>query len=224
MGDFLKRVIVLIAVFIMLFSFSVSAESKFNITPDGEFFTETQKIAEIIGMEKDELLDFCIENDIVYIAVNKDNSKQIRVTSKETDFSKSIVNINGLSEDKINKLLPDIIGIDGVKGEVINKNGQKFIKTELSSNDSGGEYILTEYITVAEKKVYVLSFYTDSKSDTDYTQKTFESFDSPYFVNETKGDNAFQYVIIIAIVVFLAASVFIIITIIRDLKKKETDS
>ena len=98
----LKRIIALIAVFILLFSLTVSADSNINITPDGEFITETEQIAKIIGMDKNELLDFCIENKIVYIAVNKDNSKQIRVTVKENDFSNGIVNINGLSDDKIN--------------------------------------------------------------------------------------------------------------------------
>ncbi len=217
----MKRIIALLAAFLLLFSVTVSAESKISLKPDGEFITETEKIAEIIGMEKDGILDFCIENNIIYIAVNKDNSKQIRVTEKETDFSKSIVNINGLSEENINELLPDIIGIEGVKGEVLNKNGQKFIKTELSSSDSGGEYILTEYITVANKKVYVLSFYTASKTATDYIEKTFKTFESPYFINEINSSIVY---VVIAFAIFLTASVIIVITIIKDLKVKEPDS
>ena len=217
----MKRIIALLAAFLLLFSVTVSAESKISLKPDGEFITETEKIAEIIGMEKDGLLDFCIENNIIYIAVNKDNSKQIRVTVKETDFSKSIVNINGLSEDKINGLLPDIIGIEGVKGKVLNKNGQKFIKTEILSKDSGGDFLITEYITVADKKVYILNFYTNKNADTDYIEKTFESFESPYFVNETNSSITY---VIIAIAIFSVASVIIVITIIKDLKFKEPDS
>jgi hypothetical protein len=216
----LKRIIALIAVFILLFSLTVSADSNINITPDGEFITETEQIAKIIGMDKNELLDFCIENKIVYIAVNKDNSKQIRVTVKENDFSNGIVNINGLSDDKINAVLPDVIGVEGIKGEIINKDGQKFIKTEMSSKDSGGDFILTEYITVANKKVYVLSFYTNKKADTKYIEKTFETLESPNFVVENNG---LFWVVGIAIVIFLFATVFIIITLIRDIKAKKAD-
>jgi hypothetical protein len=216
----LKRIIALIAVFILLFSLTVSADSSINITPDGEFITETEQIAKIIGMDKNELLDFCIENKIVYIAVNKDNSKQIRVTVKENDFSNGIVNINGLSDDKINAVLPDVIGVEGIKGEIINKDGQKFIKTEMSSKDSGGDFILTEYITVANKKVYVLSFYTNKKADTKYIEKTFETLESPNFVVENNG---LFWVVGIAIVIFLFATVFIIITLIRDIKAKKAD-
>ncbi len=216
----MKRIIALIAVFILLFSLTVSADSSINITPDGEFITETEQIAKIIGMDKNELLDFCIENKIVYIAVNKDNSKQIRVTVKENDFSNGIVNINGLSDDKINAVLPDVIGVEGIKGEIINKDGQKFIKTEMSSKDSGGDFILTEYITVANKKVYVLSFYTNKKADTKYIEKTFETFESPNFVVENNG---LFWVVGIAIVIFLFATVFIILTLIRDIKAKKAD-
>lgn len=216
----MKRIIALIAVFILLFSLTVSADSSINITPDGEFITETEQIAKIIGMDKNELLDFCIENKIVYIAVNKDNSKQIRVTVKENDFSNGIVNINGLSDDKINAVLPDVIGVEGIKGEIINKDGQKFIKTEMSSKDSGGDFILTEYITVANKKVYVLSFYTNKKADTKYIEKTFETLESPNFVVENNG---LFWIVGIAIVIFLFATVFIIITLIRDIKAKKAD-
>ena len=216
----MKRIIALIAVFILLFSLTVSADSNINITPDGEFITETEQIAKIIGMDKNELLDFCIENKIVYIAVNKENSKQIRVTVKENDFSNGIVNINGLSDDKINAVLPDVIGVEGIKGEIINKDGQKFIKTEMSSKDSGGDFILTEYITVANKKVYVLSFYTNKKADTKYIEKTFETLESPNFVVENNG---LFWIVGIAIVIFLFASVFIIITLIRDIKLKKAD-
>lgn len=216
----MKRIIALIAVFILLFSLTVSADSSINITPDGEFTTETEQIAKIIGMDKNELLDFCIENKIVYIAVNKDNSKQIRVTVKENDFSNGIVNINGLSDDKINAVLPDVIGVEGIKGEIINKDGQKFIKTEMSSKDSGGDFILTEYITVANKKVYVLSFYTNKKADTKYIEKTFETLESPNFVVENNG---LFWIVGIAIVIFLFATVFIIITLIRDIKAKKAD-
>lgn len=216
----MKRIIALIAVFILLFSLTVSADSSINITPDGEFITETEQIAKIIGMDKNELLDFCIENKIVYIAVNKDNSKQIRVTVKENDFSNGIVNINGLSDDKINAVLPDVIGVEGIKGEIINKDGQKFIKTEMSSKDSGGDFILTEYITVANKKVYVLSFYTNKKADTKYIEKTFETLESPNFVVENNG---LFWIVGIAIVIFLFATVFIILTLIRDIKAKKAD-
>jgi hypothetical protein len=216
----LKRIIALIAVFILLFSLTVSADSSINITPDGEFITETEQIAKIIGMDKNELLDFCIENKMVYIAVNKDNSKQIRVTVKENDFSNGIVNINGLSDDKINAVLPDVIGVEGIKGEIINKDGQKFIKTEMSSKDSGGDFILTEYITVANKKVYVLSFYTNKKADTKYIEKTFETLESPNFVVENNG---LFWIVGIAIVIFLFASIFIILTLIRDIKAKKAD-
>lgn len=221
----MKKGLVLVIALIMLFSFSVSAESVVSIKPEGEFYTDNETIAEVIGMSEDELSDYIEENNIIYIGVNKDNSKQIRVTSHQTDFSNNIININGLSDDKINALLPDIIGIESARGDIINIDGQKFIKTELRSNDSGGDYLLTEFITIADRKVFVLSFYTNADKDTEYIEKTFESYSSPYFVKEKNNENnTLLYIIVAAVVVFVAASVLLVITIIKDIKRKKTDS
>ena len=217
----MKRIIALIVFFILLFSLTVSADSNINLKPGGEFITETEQIAKIIGMEKNELLDFCIENKIVYIAVNNDNSKQIRITVKENEFSKKVVNLNSLSDEEISSyLLLDIIGNGALKGDVINHKGQKFIKTQMLLKDSGGDFIINEFITVADKKVYVLSFYTNKNTDIKYVEKTFETFESSNFVNE---NNSLIWVVAIGIVAFFAASVFIIITLIRDIKIKKAD-
>lgn len=219
----MKRIIALIVVFVLIFSLTVSANSNITIEPKGKFTTETEQIVKITGKDKEGLLDFCIENKIVYMAVNEDNSKQIRVSVKTNDFSESVANINGLSDDKINAVLADIIGVEGIKGEIINRNGQKFIKTEMSSSDSGGDFILTEYITVADKKIYVLSFYTDKNADTKYIAKTFKTFQAPNFANEKIDNNGLVWAVVIAIVILFAAAIFIIITIIRDIKIKKAD-
>ena len=226
MGDFLiKRFVFAVLMICGIFTVCVSADSNISLNAGSEFYVygeESAKAAETLGLSEKELSYYCKENSIEYLAVNKDNSKQVRLTVGHNDFTNSVVNISGLSNDKITSILPQIIGIEGIKGEIINKNGQKFIKTELRTSDSGGEYILTEYITVADKQSYVLSFYTDANTDTDYIEKTFESYTSPYFVNDNAGgNNTLQHIILAAIIIFVIASVIIVLTIIKDLKKNK---
>jgi hypothetical protein len=128
-----------------------------------------------------------------------------------------------MSNDSITALIPDITGVDGAKGEVINKDGQKFVKTQFKTSDSGGEYILTEYFTVADKSTVVLSFYTKLGLDTDYIEKTFNSFNSQLFIVDVDevNNSPFSIVLLVAAGIFGIACVIIFITILRDIKKEK---
>lgn len=224
----IKRVLAIIAVICLCFTINVCAENSVSLTPDGEFYIygqNTPEVAEILGMGTNDLLNYCDQNEIIYLAVNRDNSKQIRIREKSTDFSNSIINITGLSDDKIESLIPAIIGIDNVRGEIVYSGGQKHIKIQLRSKDSGGDYILTEYYTVADRKCYILSFYTNADSDTDYIENTFKTYESPYFVGEQDSAiRGWNYVIIAAIVIFVLCSILVVITIIRDIKKEKNQN
>ena len=204
-------------------------ENAVTIEPYGDFFvygTDSERVAEILGMTADGLDGYVKDNNIIYLAVDEKNSKQIKVDSIATDFSSSVINLSLISNDKINALMPDIIGIEGIKGEIIKKNGQKFIKTQLSSTDSGGGYNVTQYITVADKRVYILNLYNDCDADTEYIEKTFETYNVASFIDQaTQKKDGIKAVIIAATVVFAAISVIIAITIAVDIakSKKEID-
>ncbi len=224
-GDFLiKRVFICLLALLMLAGFTVSAASKTVISPHGDFLDyqkDAKAVAEILNMDKDKLQSFCTENNIRGLWVNRDNTQQIRLADYATDFSNSVINISNFSDDKISELIPEISGIENAKGEIVLKGKQKFIKLQLLSRDSGGDYHLTQYITVANKEVFMLSFYTaaDSNSDYIYVEKTFDSFDSPYFLSEEESKSGnWQIFILAAALIFAAAAVVIGITVIRDIR------
>ena len=111
---------------------SVFAASGFEITAPKDFYSyksgqSSEDTAKILGMTEEELENYCNENGIVFIAANKDNTKQIRISVTESEFSSSIGNLSNLSDDKITALIPDITG--SVGGELLEKDGQRFIKT-----------------------------------------------------------------------------------------------
>ena len=222
----IKRIFLIAFLVLAVFTLTVSA-SEVSLKTNEQFYVygeENEELSKTIGMSETELSDYCKTNDIIYLAVNKENSKQIRVQCSETEFSESVVNISLLSNDKIGELTPLIAGIDNVKGEIIKKNGQKFIKIELSSSDSGGEFIITEYITVADGKEYTLRFYTDKNADMQYIEKTFEKYSSNAFLDDSQPVSVWQFVILAAAVVFAAVTVIIVITIIKDIKKEREET
>lgn len=190
------------------------------------FGEQTDKVCEVLGMEESALQDYCKNNSITYFAVDKDNKRQIKLLCYETDFSNSIINISSMTSDNISVLIPEIVGIENAKGDVITKGEQKFIKTVASTADSGGEYILTTYMTVANRKNYFLNFYTLKGEDTNYTDEIFENYaKSEVFSGEKEQSFNLQRILIfVGFVVFTAVFVFVAITVVRDLKKPKEET
>lgn len=200
----------------------VSAAGKISIDAGDEFSVYGQdsgKAEEILGMSEAELDGYVSQNNIVYLAVNDDNTKQIRLTVAATAFSESTGNLSLLSDSEIKELIPDITGDSAVKGKIIESDGQKFVVSRVSSEDSGGGYTLERYFTVAGDNEYILSFYTSQGVPEDYIESVFESLDSNDFYTE-KDKSPYSYIVIAAIALLFAGGLFIIYTIIRDLTVK----
>ena len=200
----------------------ISATGKISIDAGDEFTVygeDSKKVAEILGMSEAELNEYTRQNNIVYLAVNEDNTKQIRLTVAATAFSESTGNLSLLSDSEIKELIPDITGDSAIKGEITENDGQKFVVSRVSSEDSGGGYTLERYFTVAGDNEYILSFYTSQGVSEDYIKSVFESLDTDDFYTE-KDKSPYSYIVIAAIAVFSAGALFIIYTIIRDLTVK----
>ena len=207
-----------------------AAEDVFKINPYGDFLEYPQdgkEVVKILNTDEESFKEYCALSGVKYFAVNKENTKQIKITVSGTEFSKSIINISKLSDGKIRSLLPDIIGIENAEGEIIERDGQKFIKTRFKTKDSGGDFVLTQYITIADKKNIVLSFYTalDQNEDYIYIEKTFDSFSSLYW-EKTQENSMYTALILVstATIVFGIICILTIVTLIIDLVKQRQEA
>ncbi len=171
---------------------------------------DDKKLAAALSMSEAELLDYCKENDITLLAANKDNSKQITEITRQTEFSKTVKNLAVLSDDEILALTYQLCGLENVKGKVVSKDAYKYLKIEVKSKDSGGEYVLTQYITVKGGKAVTLSFYTQNGVDTDYVDEIFNS--------QFKSVSATKDWLTAALAVLLGVCAVLSVMIVRDLK------
>lgn len=224
----IKRIIVVFCLVLMLLSLPVSAKEKCSVEDfelQGEFYSYSaapDKVAEILGITRQELDNYCKQNNIVLLAVDSQNKKQIRINVYKTDFSNSVINLSKMTDNKIIELIPEITGLQGIKGNIVSQNEQKFLRTELKSKDSGGEYLLTQYITVANKSNYILSFYTHIGEDTEYIVNNFEKYaKSDVFSQQSEKKDYTVYIVAAAFVLFLVTSLIIAISIIVDMKKSK---
>ncbi len=204
----LKKLLIAVTVLTVML---VSVVSALEIGDDFYLYgRDNKKLADVLSMSEAEVSAYCKDNSITLLAVNADNTKQIRETTRETEFSKTVNNLAVLSDGEIADLTHQLCGIENVKGRVIEKDAYKYLKIEVKSKDSGGEYILTQYITVKGGKSVVLSFYTSGGKDTSYTEDIFNS----QFSNTSATKGWLTAALAVLLLICAALSVMIV----RDLK------
>lgn len=213
----------IIAVILFAFVLSINVSAAFNVgdinTPDGFFvYSENpKKVADIVSMTPEKLKQHNEENNIIYFAVNEDNTKSIQLSCQETDFSNSISDLSLLSDTTVKSLIPDITGLNNIQGEIIFHKDLKFVKINIREKNEG--YILTQFFTVTDKKMYILSFITENNGSLDYIDQAF----SPVS-NTDESDSTFRIIVIVATIIFGGVCLVLIFTIVKDLvlRKKET--
>ncbi|MBQ6847959.1 MAG: hypothetical protein IJO62_03470 [Clostridia bacterium] len=217
----MKKIILSLCIILML-SLNVTALTVDQITPDNDFIiysADPDGVAEILKIDNEQLENKIKEQNIKFLAVNKGNTKQIQLTETESEFSNAVGDLSSLSDSNIKSLLPDITGLNNIKGNIVLKDKQKYVNINLKDTASG--YILTQYFTVTDKKLYTLSFYTESGVSTDYIETAFKTSDiiSDEISINTNAKTV-RTVAIIGTVIFGLSFIIILATVIKDLVKK----
>ena len=203
----------------LLFCFDALALSTDIITPDSEFIiysADKERVSEILNTTVSELESTIEKQGFIFLAVNSDNSKQIQMTQTVTDFSNTAGDLSNFSDESILSLLPDITGMKNIKGSVVLKDGQKYAFINLKQEDSG--YILTQYFTVKDKKLYTVTFYTENDVSTDYISTAFPTENNNATVVPANS-NGVKIAVVIGTVVFGIIFAYILYTLIVDFIK-----
>ncbi len=215
------RYFLLTFIILSLLTLNANALSVDQITPSNEFLVysaEPQEVADALNTDLSDLEDKIKTQGILFLATDEDNTRQIQLTSEQNDFSKTVSNLSNLSDSSIRSLLPDITGLENIKGKIVLHGEQKYVRIDLKSE----EYILTQFFTVEDKKLYNLSFYTDVDTSTDYIKSTF-SVKSKVSDNITLKEIPYglKTAVIIGFLLFATAFLIILFTLIKDLLKKD---
>ena len=204
----LKKIACAVVIFCCLFGIRAAADEEFLV-----FGEDNKQISQVLNMSQTELEKYCEDNKITYLAVNADNTKQIRRSEFADAFSQKVTDLSVLGDKEILRLADSLTGFSDVKGEIIKRNALKFLKVELETEDDGGKYVLTQYLTVQDGQKTVLTFYTADGVDRDYIQSAFEK----------QFPEKFNYkpFIIIGIILFAFVSVIVAVLVIKEIRKKE---
>lgn len=165
----IKIIITAVLTFLCIMpAFTVFAASDDYTVKEQDGFTicygdkNLESAAKIMGISKGELSKKFREDDILFVAVNKDNSIQVRLSRYQTELSKKAEDISAFSDDLLNELFPELKN-DNYAKTTIGKT--TFIKNTENLKDSGGDYTSEQYITIKNGYIYQISVYVSEKAD-----------------------------------------------------------
>lgn len=209
----------------LLLSINVSANTKtkeFKIdTPKG--FTEVyhlenlSKAAKILGMSDGELSEFLKKNEITYFAVSNDKSTQIRLSGVEDNFGNTVGEMNNLNNKQLKDLIKTLKKESTAKFSIDTSNGRNYIKSSSLLKDSGGEYTVTQYLTVVNGKTYYLTCYNSGTKTSSEIKSVFSNLIIYDVLDKT---NNLKYIIGLLIVALMLICVGLIVGIYKKLKVK----
>lgn len=205
----------------IIFCSSCAKQKDYNLgVPKGFISAQSDEdlseIARVTGVDKKEIKDYFKEDKIVFMAVNEDNSVQIKLSCFENDYSKAIGSFEYLNAEEIDKY-----AASAVKSgyETVKCNDTSFIFTQSHNKSGEKEYVSSLYITVKNNKFYVLSCYNTGSSPDKAVMNVFNSLE---INSETAAIPVWQTILIsLGIALFTAAAIGIIISFIKDKKLKE---
>lgn len=227
----MKKFLCLIAtaVFLLVGVFPVTAaQSDYSITlPDGfvaaAYGDDLTKLASIFDMNAEGLQRYYDENKVLYLAADKKNTCQITLTCTENEFSQGAVSFSRLSQAELETIAADLAGDSFTNHGIIEgKDGNSYIHLERKLTDSGGDYTVTEYLTVCSSNLFTLSI---SVSQTNSSDIKPASVLAGLKINDkarpSESGNGLMYTVLAAagIAVFSALAVYLIYTVIRDMRR-----
>ncbi|MBE6733178.1 MAG: hypothetical protein E7561_04185 [Ruminococcaceae bacterium] len=195
--------------------FSIDIPDRFTVVTSKDDLSDFSKK---VGISAENLKSYFSDGEYKLLAVDDGNTTQIKLSSKEDEFSKKTINFNNFEEADLITLGESFLTVKDAENEsnitVVKNNDFKFIKIVEAHKDSGGVYTVTQYITVVDGKTYKLSIFIPSDADKQLEQEVFNSF----IIEQNKG---FQFtfshlLIIIAIMLFVALIVLSIVNIVKS--------
>ncbi len=176
-------------------------------------------IADTVGMTSDELGDYFEQNGVLFLAADKDNSMQIRISSYENEFAELVGNLSALDDNEITQVADVLSGDENGDFRIFKGKKYVFILFTEQLTDSGGDYISQQYITVFGGKIYRISVYMPSDKGT----FSFDTIVDTFEINESKTPFPLWLTVlfVLGIAVFASVAVVMVIGIVKERRKSK---
>jgi len=224
------KFLAVIIAFILLLNLNVCAASyEYTIATNDNFTSarsgdDMSAVAKKLNTTSDKLNVYFNENCLLYLAVSDDAKTQIRLAAFADNFSSAAGDISYLTNTQLEEFINTLSVEDENDCELIENRGRKYIVIKDSLVDSGGEYTVTQYITICADRTFYLSCYNQGDDTSDEVKEMFESFEINITQNQKNTFNYLEALILTGILLFSILSIVMIIGIVKSIKRKGTEN
>ena len=230
----------MLTLFALLFAVNASAytdkDKNFSIfVPDS--FTEInsvnvkehQDFLQKINYTTSGFKDYLKKNNIVYYAINKQNGSEIVLKCVSSEFSKNIEDLYLLDNNALDNVAKRLF--DKSDYTVFEKNGTKFLKVSINSNDNGGAFYGSQCFTVKNGLIYSLSMTFGENISDMAAIEIQDSILDGFYINEKSGfswsnfgDIIITVIVTACILLFVAVAGYVVYTFINDVRNKNSSN
>ena len=241
MKNKLLCVTVIFALLLSVFSFVVSADStKTNNTsiavPRGYKYVtpstidENLQLIEEINFSRQDFEKYLLENKIILFAYNSDNKNEI-IVKLDAGVWNSEFDINLLDEESLAKMATTLT--TGLDYEKVTLGEYVFIRTKVNGNDNGGAFNVIRYVTIQKGNLISVEFMFDGEfktANSEFSENVMGTFytqkgtDSNNRIKGVANDVAVKCLIIFAVLAGVCVAVYVVVTLVIDLRKKRNTS
>lgn len=176
----------------------------------------------IFGMEETKFKNYLTENGILLYGFDNNNAFVFELTGEKTDFTESIRDFANIGETDIkdfaDRTLSSLYSIESIAGNTY------IVIDSAFSNDSS--YVTRQYITVKQGTLYIVTFTVPGSSVNKEVGKRINKIVNAINFSENdlpKEVSLFSVIGVAALVIVIAAlAVYILITVIKDLRKRKS--
>lgn len=217
------RFLAITATLIMLFSITVSASSYDFTISSNDNFISTQSddtltaVSEKLNTTPKELEAYLKENNIIYIAVSRNNKSQIKISALTDNFSSKVGDISRLDDAGIKEFTASISKNSNSPAKIVENGGRKYICVKDTLNDENGTYTVTQYITICNNKTYYFSANNPGDVTSDEITTLFNSFKLIETTSDksANSENDWIYILInCGVVAFGVTAIILIVSIV----------
>ncbi len=182
----------------------------------------SDEIEDLYGRKKEYIIEDMKNSGVLLSGARKDRKLSFNVVCQSTEFSAEVKDLTLYSQIQLNEisssLLPDYLTYHRTDDEV-------YIYSDSSVVGTNHPYCTRQYVTVKNGKLYIIAFTTDDEIfDNDDETRILEVMDHLSIERELSSDILPIILVSIGLIAVIVLAVFIVISLVTDIKKNKNDA